>query len=94
MNKNKMQRIIMILMSLSVGIAIGNVASKISYAKKKNKKVYAGEIICIPNPDTKEIDMYLRMSKDASGILEYDSVEFKVTIKEPDYKIQTTPYSA
>lgn len=96
MKRYFLHSVIMVGASLILGGAIGGAVTSYAFNQKKNKKIYAGKILCIPNPATKVVELYLQMLASTSEIMQCDSIELEVQVKEPKTKIRTTPppYSA
>lgn len=78
-----------LLINLAIGvasIALGYItACAIDKRKAKSKtptNMFAGNIMCVPNKETQETDLYLQITADISDIMDMDSVTFKVVKKE------------
>lgn len=82
MNKNHIRMLICACLSFMIGAAISG-ASVYSYeSKKKDKKAYAGKIVCVPNPVEENVDVYLQMNMSTADLMQCSSVEFEVKVRE------------
>lgn len=86
MNKSIIFGALASVLAFASGSLITHTISKKKESKKKYDKLYAGNVLCVMNEDTEEIDLYLQVTADIKDIINSDSVTFKVKTKQVEPK--------
>lgn len=88
MNKSIIFGALASALAFASGSLITHIISKKKETKTKKKydKLYAGNVLCVMNEDTEEIDLYLQVTADIKDIVNSDSVTFKVKTKQVEPK--------
>lgn len=68
--------------SIALGFAASSAVSKRKAKTKKPDNMYAGNIMCVPNKETQQIDLYMQITADIGDIMDRESVTFKIVKKE------------